>query len=602
MLNDLEKRDWYARGMDRKSPSCCWSVLASLAASWAALACGCDESTGASPGDPLPVDASVDQTTPAGGEGGGAGTGGQGGSGGDGGSIDIDCSHGTVYYVSLTAGDDAHDGLSPSAAWQTLGKANATLSPGDRVEVMAGTYAESIRPAVSGAPDQCITYASHGGDEVTISNVTVGADLTNRSYVVLDGLRFQQTSSQWVLLDAGTNNIIANARFHDAGSWGGIVFRNGSDHNIVLDCEFPDAPKEDDHSNPSDLIQLWGGHHNLIQGSRFGRCAHSPINMQHRTGDPWMTGSRWNVVRHNRFDNPWHRSGVESYNQADRNLVEHNTFLNAGTDNTDNPTPGSSDPSDWHHNAVQIGASGVIVRHSVFIHNRLGITITAYGETTSDHVRAYHNSFYRGYNHWRSEGHTVFDDAVFKNNIFFDTDPAAGSNQYEVFVTLGDLTRTHTVAHNDIARSGDEERIRYKELTGRLSAIEQQYPAEWYGNLNADPLYVDADAGDLTLQAGSPMVDAGTHLTVATEAGTNSSTLVVEDAGYFFSGPGDPWRVPGTVADRIVIEGAEPVAIESIDYAAQTLMLSEPRSWPAGAKIYHRPFHGAAPDVGAFER
>ena len=84
-------------------------------------------------------------------------------------------------------------------------------------------------------------------------------------------------------------------------------------------------------------------------------------------------------------------------------------------------------------------------------------------------------------------------------------------------------------------------------------------------------------------------------------AGTNSRTLRVDDAGYFFSGEGDPWNVPGTVADVIYIEGSGSVMIESINHDTNTITLVSPRTWGDNSKVYHKLYSGSAPDIGAFE-
>ena len=41
---------------------------------------------------------------------------------------------GTVYYVDSRSGNDANTGMTPSAAWKTLDKVNATtFEPGDQI-------------------------------------------------------------------------------------------------------------------------------------------------------------------------------------------------------------------------------------------------------------------------------------------------------------------------------------------------------------------------------------------------------------------------------------------------------------------------------------
>ena len=50
----------------------------------------------------------------------------------------------TTYYVRVS-GDDGDDGLSPAAAWATIGKALGAsgISSGDTVYIGAGVYREN---------------------------------------------------------------------------------------------------------------------------------------------------------------------------------------------------------------------------------------------------------------------------------------------------------------------------------------------------------------------------------------------------------------------------------------------------------------------------
>ena len=116
---------------------------------------------------------------------------------------------------------------------------------------------------------------------------------------------------------------------------------------------------------------------------------------------------------------------------------------------------------------------------------------------------------------------------------------------------------------------------------------------------------------DLTLQAGSPVIDQGAALTTAAGSGTNSTTLVVDDAGYFQDGTWGSdlargvtlfpdWIAVGTVSNV--------VQISSINYATNTITLASAKSWANGAPVwlYKKSdgaivLLGAAPDLGASE-
>jgi hypothetical protein len=120
--------------------------------------------------------------------------------------------------------------------------------------------------------------------------------------------------------------------------------------------------------------------------------------------------------------------------------------------------------------------------------------------------------------------------------------------------------------------------------------------------VEGDPRFVSAPiyawgydpSWDFSLSSNSPAIDAGTSVAAATNAGTNSTQLVVDDAYFFFDGFGI------TAGDMIMIGGGEAVLIASINYQTNAITLSEPRSWSNGAGV-HLAYEGDAPDIGAFE-
>jgi hypothetical protein len=119
-----------------------------------------------------------------------------------------------------------------------------------------------------------------------------------------------------------------------------------------------------------------------------------------------------------------------------------------------------------------------------------------------------------------------------------------------------------------------------------------------------DPLFVSVSgqpdpadflAYDFHLQGGSPCLDYGGFLTLATNAGQDSTLLQVENAGYFTDGHG---VVEG---DMIQLEGQTvAVVITDIDYAAQSITVSAPLTWEVGTGV-GLPYLGTAPDQGVYE-
>lgn len=70
----------------------------------------------------------------------------------------------TDYHLDCRAGDDAHGGLSPDAAWRSLEKVGeTTFAPGDSILLRRGTRCSgTLRPKGSGEPDQPIRIGAYG--------------------------------------------------------------------------------------------------------------------------------------------------------------------------------------------------------------------------------------------------------------------------------------------------------------------------------------------------------------------------------------------------------------------------------------------------------
>ena len=74
---------------------------------------------------------------------------------------------GSDYYVDAAGGSDNNSGLSPSAAWKTIAKVNAsTFAPGDRILLKRGQiWREQLIVPSSGVVDRPILYGAYGTGE-----------------------------------------------------------------------------------------------------------------------------------------------------------------------------------------------------------------------------------------------------------------------------------------------------------------------------------------------------------------------------------------------------------------------------------------------------
>jgi hypothetical protein len=96
-----------------------------------------------------------------------------------------------TYYVSTT-GNDAHDGLSPETAWQTVGKVNSTtILPGETVLFEGGKeFTGQLTKIITATSKQPVTFGSYGEGKATIvGNASGGIRFTNSSGIVLKDLK-----------------------------------------------------------------------------------------------------------------------------------------------------------------------------------------------------------------------------------------------------------------------------------------------------------------------------------------------------------------------------------------------------------------------------
>ncbi len=503
-----------------------------------------------------------------------------------------------TYYVDGRRGDDGNNGQSLAASWRTLGKANSELQPGDTVHIREGTYNQTIRPDRSGTQGNYITYAAYNSEEVVVTSASDGADLRDRHYIKIDGLRFLNVGGFWVNMNmasggSSTYNIIQNCHMEEALGWAGFWLEGSAQYNKIINNRIIG------YASPDDLIYLRGGaNHNVIEENDLRYGAHNSINVN--------VNCLRNVIRNNRVWNPWHTS-VGSWRGSDWTLIEGNVILDSGEDHEDIPIHPSGqderqvsrDKDRQYHHSIQLGSSDCIIRGNIMVNNG-GMELDTYDPAKALRNRVYNNTFYKNSHGLYSEsGNPVYGNVI-KNNILKDNTEYAISSH--ISSTTGE-NENYYVA-NDVIGA-----IRISHLGGTrdLSYFQSNYPAFFSGNMQADPSWINAgavtsddnlnlDPAWFDVRSTSPVIDAGVFLTETTSAG--SGTLMpVQDASYFYDG----WGILGEQGDLIQLEGQTQTArIVSIDYDNNRITVDRPLSWTAGRGV-SLPYHGTSPDIGAFE-
>jgi len=113
----------------------------------------------------------------------------------------------TNYYVSPT-GNDINNGLSEAQAWKTIQYAANSVSAGDIVTVLPGTYTEKVTISRSGIISNPIIFQGSGMPTITWTGTgyTTGPVIISGSYITITGF-----------------NIIAHDTVYDIASGGFVV-------------------------------------------------------------------------------------------------------------------------------------------------------------------------------------------------------------------------------------------------------------------------------------------------------------------------------------------------------------------------------------------
>ena len=149
---------------------------------------------------------------------------------------------GNQYYVDKTniACSDTGPG-SAAVPFCTLFKAwNTATVPGDTVNVVHGTYAETVYPA-SGTSDNLITFHAVNSDVTVTGDTAFGAGfaVTSRSYVVIDGFNIYHTKGRGIYSEDSNHIIITNNHVSYAGADTGPtthaegIFLSGTTYSTV---------------------------------------------------------------------------------------------------------------------------------------------------------------------------------------------------------------------------------------------------------------------------------------------------------------------------------------------------------------------------------
>jgi PKD repeat protein len=527
---------------------------------------------------------------------------------------------GRTYWVSPTGTAAWADARSEKplsgSACSPLSTANRNAVAGDTVILRDGTYSTGINPSNSGSEGNVITFMAYKGE---IPRITVGNEravtIVGKSYIKVDGIHSYESQAFFFIGYGACYNEIANCVFDR--SWG--------QYSIGLISCYSTALAEGGPSNHNWI------HHNVF--SRYGRISNGDD-----LGTIRISGHRTDPSAYNTFENNvFFYGGHDCLDIGGRyNVVRNNVFHNeeayfevpAGGECRKNPASGYfgnrniilSNYGDGPGTAFRTLIEGNRIGHAgtapddnggVGIENAGAHTVVRYNDIYGNGSSGYYSKMQGAYDSSVRSGSwaRVYNNSIYHNGF--------GDPEIDVqfkhgiciwsYRTYNDWPEDVVVVNNIVYGNRNEWRVGSENILPQIT---------YKNNFNSNPGFVNEylynksslNLPNLQLLRNSPCIDRGTYLTAATGSGSNSTTLVVDDALFFQDGS---WgsSLSKVQADWIAIGTVNNVVqIKSIDYGANVITLEEPMTWNAQAPIWlfrnsrgKDVLLGTAPDIGAHE-
>jgi parallel beta-helix repeat protein len=184
-------------------------------------------------------------------------------------------------------------------------------------------------------------------------------------------------------------------------------------------------------------------------------------------------------------------------------------------------------------------ANNCKVYYNIIYGNDAGSTVTAQssgGESTNNN-EFYNNTYYKNYN-GNDKGPNYNTEIYFggygNNNIFRNNIIYASANGFGYYFSANGTTGCVTDNNIVFSEAGAAATIAYDTKKGRQTFTQwRNIHPEWdAASVNADPLFVNADAGNFMLKSESPAINKGVDLGLNTDYSGNR-ILDIPDIGAF---------------------------------------------------------------------
>ena len=460
---------------------------------------------------------------------------------------------GATYYVDRTMSSCSDSGAgSASAPFCTIAKGVAKLTAGDTLNIGNGTYAETIKPAVSGTASSPITIIAWPGKNPQIgTGVANGAYLSGRSYITV-------------------SNLLVS------GTTGPGIYVSGGDHDSVLGNEVTKAGKPAQGAIAQG-IKISNSANDLVQGNYTHDNSDHGIYL---SGSTTSTTVAYNTSTYNAEGYRRNANGINV-------VAPGNTII--GNITHDNEDSGINFYPGGNNNLATLNVTYNNGDHGIDDYNVTG------GRLIGNTV--FHNCT-TGINVEGTSGNYVVENNIAVDNAVYPTYKGISCSRRTGNIGIWDSApATTTVDHNLVwlTTSGTTYAWAGTRYTS-LSAMQAASGQEKHG-ISADPKFVNASGGNLAIGAGSPAIDRGSsgvsgeqstdilHKSRVDDPGTPNTSAegprLYDDLGaYEFQGTSSSADQPPTAKLSVTpSSGTAPVAVTadaggSSDPQGQTLTYS----------------------------
>jgi parallel beta-helix repeat protein len=370
----------------------------------------------------------------------------------------------TEYYVDKTMTDcsDAGPGTAQTP-FCTIARGVARLQPGMTLYVGNGTYAETVKPAVSGSAGSPITITAWPGRSPVIgTGVTYGAYLSTRSYVTVSKLAITDTVSDGIYVTKSDHITVSDNSVSNAGRPAKGATANGVSLRATNDSTV--SGNTSDHNAGHGFYITSNSTGNLISSNE---ASYNAYGWERNANGIDVTAPNNTVLRNVTHDNE--DSGIQFFTGGDNGVAALNLTYNNGDHGIDDLNV----------------TGGRIISNTVFHNCTTGINVegTSGNYTVANNV-AVDNAVYAAYNGIACKRRA--------GNIgIWDSAPS-----------------TTTVDHNLVNLSKAGTMYAYGSAYSSLAAMQAATGQEKHG-VQASPSFVDAASGNFQLSGGSAAIDRG---------------------------------------------------------------------------------------------